>query len=97
MKIEYLDRLIDKLNKDKDKTNKDEQKQIEYVINKFKRIESITEGEINKIEKILFDLDMTYDFYIDLNYYYDPIIADCRKMLKEKMIKDLRKRNRRKI
>ena len=89
-----IDKLIIILNKYKNKTSKQEQKDTEYLINILNNINSITSTELDKIENILFDLDMKYEFYYDINYYYVPILNNIKNSIKREEIKRLRNKNR---
>lgn len=90
-----LDIIIKKL----DGQNYEQDKEpIRYLSNELKKLEKKlpTIKEIEEIYKILTDLEIKYDEYNDLSYYFNPVYTKIKKVIHSNHVKDIREENKRK-
>ncbi len=99
MKNEELKQILNLLIKfiEKKDYGKDEQK-IQYLYNELKKIsEQIpTYSKLEELEKIVIDLEVKYDDFNDLSYYFSPLYAKIKNVIHNEEVKKIREENKRK-
>lgn len=99
MKNENLKQILDVLIKSLGKGDygKDKQK-IQYLINELKKFDEQipTYSELEELHKIVIDLEVKYDNFTDLSYYFNPLYVKIKNAIHEEEIKKIREENKRK-
>lgn len=89
---QMLDALIDFLEKSEDV------QKAQYLISELKKIDEHipTYSKLEELRKIAVDLDVQYDSFNDLLYYFDPLYAMVERVIHEEEVKKIRKENMKK-
>ncbi len=87
-----LDIIIKKL---EGQNYEQDKEQIGYLSNELKKLEKQlpTLKKIEEIYKILTDLEIKYDEYNDLSYYFNPVYTKIKKVIHSNNVKQIRKEN----
>lgn len=99
MESENLKKLLVILTKalENNDFGKDEQK-IQYLCNSFKKIQQKlpTTDEIDEIEKEINYLEIKYDIFNELSYYFDPLYIKIKNEIHAAKVKKIKEENRKK-
>ncbi len=89
---QLLDALIDFLE------NSEDVQKAQYLINELKKINKHipTYSKLEELHKIAVDLDVQYDSFNDLLYYFDPLYAMIERVIHEEEVKKIRQENKEK-
>lgn len=99
MKNENLKQLLVILTQFLDKNDSNEAKQkIQYLSYELRKIEMQipTYSKLEELKKIVTDLEVKYDDFNDLSYYFDPLYVEIKNNIHVEDVKKLREENRRK-
>lgn len=91
--LTILNNYIDKIS-----TGEDKQKII-YSCNLLRKIQQELPNmtEIDKLKKEINNLEIKYDCFNDLSYYFDPLYIKLKKKIHNQDVKKIRENNKRKI
>lgn len=59
-------------------------------------IKAPTIDELNKVEKVVLDLEIKYDIFNELFYYFSPLCVKIKKSIHNEEVRKIRAENRRK-
>ena len=99
MKSESLKQILAFLTKVFEKNDFGEDKQIiQYLFNELEKIEQQlpTDNKLEELQKIVIDLEIKYDDFNDLGYYFDPLYVKIKKTIHEEKVKKIREEIKRK-
>lgn len=99
MKSESLKQILAFLTKVLEKNDFGEDKQIiQYLFNELEKIEQQlpTDNKLEELQKIVIDLEIKYDDFNDLGYYFDPLYVKIKKTIHEEKVKKIREEIKRK-
>ena len=99
MKRKSLKQILAFLIKKKKKNDFNEDKQIiQYLFKELEKLEHQlpTDNKLEELQKIVIDLEIKYDDFNDLVYYFDPLYVKIKKTIHEEKIKEIREENKRK-
>ena len=90
-----LDVLIQVL--EKNDFGEDQQK-IQYLSSELEKIENQipTSNKLEELQKIVTDLEVKYDDFTDLAYYFNPLYVKIKNTIHEEEVKKIREENKRK-
>lgn len=99
MKSESLKQILAFLTRILEKNDFNEDKQIIQYL--FKELENLehqlpTDNKLEELQKIVIDLEIKYDDFNDLGYYFDPLYVKIKKTIHEEKVKKIREENKRK-
>ena len=55
-----------------------------------------TDNKLEELKKIVIDLEIKYDDFNDLVYYFDPLYVKIKQTIHEEKVKEIREENKRK-
>lgn len=96
---ENIKSLLEILNREKENIiNEEDNKKIMYLCESLTKIEKEIPklDELEKIEKVEKDLEIKYEQFYELGYYFDSIYISIKKTIHDNEVKKLREENRRK-
>lgn len=99
MKNENLKQVLDILIQVLEKNDFDEDKQkIQYLSNELEKIENQipTYNKLEELQKIVTDLEVKYDVFNDLSYYFNPLYVKIKNTIHKEEVKKIREENKRK-
>lgn len=99
MKSESLKQILAFLTKVLEKNDFGEDKQIiQYLFKELEKMEQQlpTDNKLEELQKIVIDLEIKYDDFNDLGYYFDPLYVKIKKTIHEEKVKKIREENKRK-
>lgn len=99
MKSESLKQILAFLTQILEKKDFSEDKQIiQYLFNELEKMEHQlpTDNKLEELQKIVIDLEIKYDDFNDLGYYFDPLYVKIKKTIHEEKVKEIREENKRK-
>lgn len=99
MKSESLKQILAFLTKVFEKNDFGEDKQIiQYLFNELEKIEQQlpTDNKLEELQKIVIDLEIKYDDFNDLGYYFNPLYVKIKKTIHEEKVKKIREEIKRK-
>ena len=99
MKSESLKQLLAFLTRILEKNDFNEDKQIiQYLFKELEKLEHQlpTDNKLEELQKIVIDLEIKYDDFNDLGYYFDPLYVKIKKNIHEEKVKEIREGNKRK-
>ena len=76
-----------------EKNDFNEDKQIiQYLFKELEKLEHQlpTDNKLEELQKIVIDLEIKYDDFNDLVYYFDPLYVKIKKTIHEEKIKEIR-------
>ena len=99
MKSESLKQILAFLTRILEKNDFNEEKQIIQYL--FKELEKLghqlpTDNKLEELQRIVIDLEIKYDDFNDLGYYFDPLYVKLKKTIHEEKVKEIREENKRK-
>ena len=99
MKSESLKQILAFLTRILEKHDFNEDKQIiQYLFKELEKLEHQlpTDNKLEELQKIVIDLEIKYDDFNDLVYYFDPLYVKIKKTIHEEKVKEIREENKRK-
>lgn len=99
MKSESLKQILAFLTQILEKNDFSEDKQIiQYLFKELEKLEQQlpTNNKLEELQKIVIDLEIKYDDFNDLGYYFDPLYVKILKKIHEEKVKKIREENKRK-
>ena len=99
MKSESLKQILAFLTRILEKNDFNEDKQIiQYLFTELEKLEHQlpTDNKLEELKKIVIDLEIKYDDFNDLVYYFDPLYVKIKQTIHEKKVKEIREENKRK-
>ena len=99
MKSESLKQILAFLTRILEKNDFNEDKQIiQYLFNELEKMEHQlpTDNKLEELQRIVIDLEIKYDDFNDLGYYFDPLYVKIKKTIHEEKVKEIREENKRK-
>ena len=99
MKSESLKQILAFLTRILEKNDFNEDKQIiQYLFKKLEKLEHQlpTDNKLEELQKIVIDLEIKYDDFNDLVYYFDPLYLKIKKTIHEEKVKEIREKSKRK-
>lgn len=71
-----------------------EEEKVNYLYTELTNIKNKlpTEEKLNKLNKIVIDLEVKYDILNELSYYFDPLYSELKRKIHEEYIKEIRKK-----
>ena len=99
MKSDSLKQILAFLTRILEKNDFNEDKQIiQYLFKELEKLEHKlqTDNKLEELKKIIVDLEIKYDDFNDLVYYFDPLYVKIKKNIHEEKIKEIREENKRK-
>ena len=99
MKSENLKQVLAFLTQILEKNDFGEDKQIiQYLFKELEKLEHQlpTDNKLEELQKIVIDLEIKYDDFNDLVYYFDPLYVKIKKTIHEEKVKEIREENKRK-
>lgn len=99
MKSESLKQILAFLTRILEKNDFNEDKQIiQYLFKELEKLEHQlpTDNKLEELKKIVIDLEIKYDDFNDLVYYFDPLYVKIKQTIHEKKVKEIREENKRK-
>lgn len=80
---------------EKEDFGEDEQK-IQYFYDELEKLENElpTSEKLEELQKIEIDLEIKYENFYELNYYFDPFYIKMKKTIHENEVKKLREENK---
>ena len=97
MKNENLKQVLDILLQVLEKNDFDEDKpKIQYLSNELEKIENQipTYNKLEELQKIVTDLEVKYDDFNDLAYYFNPLYVKIKNTIHEEDVKKIREDNK---
>ncbi len=90
--LAFLTRILEKNDFNEDK------KIIQYLFKELEKLEHQlpTDNKLEELQKIVIDLEIKYDDFNDLVYYFDPLYVKIKKTIHEEKVKEIRDENKRK-
>lgn len=99
MESESIKQILAFLTRILEKNDFNEDKQIiQYLFKELEKLEHQlpTDNKLEELQKIVFDLEIKYDDFNDLGYYFDPLYVKIKKTIHEEKVKEIREENKRK-
>ena len=99
MKSESLKQILAFLTRILEKNDFNEDKQIiQYLFKELEKLEHQlpTDNKLEELQKIVIDLEIKYDDFNDLVYYFNPLYVKIKKTIHEEKVKEIREENKRK-
>ena len=99
MKSESLKQILAFLTRILEKNDFNEDKQIiQYLFKELEKLEHQlpTDNKLEELQRIIIDLEIKYDDFNDLGYYFDPLYVKIKKTIHEEKVKEIREENKRK-
>lgn len=99
MKSESLKQILAFLTRILEKNDFNEDKQIiQYLFKELEKLELQlpTDNKLEELQRIVIDLEIKYDDFNDLGYYFDPLYVKIKKTIHEEKVKEIREENKRK-
>ena len=99
MKNENLKQILEILTQTLEKNDFGEDRQkIQYLSSELKKIENQipTYSKLEEIQKIVTDLEVKYDDFNDLSYYFNPMCVKIKNNMHTEDVKKLREENKKK-
>ena len=99
MKSDSLKQILAFLTRILEKNDFNEDKQIiQYLFKELEKLEHQlpTDNKLEELQKIVIDLEIKYDDFNDLVYYFDPLYVKIKKTIHKEKIKEIREENKRK-
>ena len=91
MKSESLKQILAFLTRILEKNDFNEDKELEKLEHQLP-----TDNKLEELQKIVIDLEIKYDDFNDLVYYFDPLYVKIKKTIHEEKVKEIREENKRK-
>ena len=92
MKSESLKQILAFLTRILEKNDFNEDKQIiQYLFKELEKLEHQlpTDNKLEELQKIVIDLEIKYDDFNDLVYYFDPLYVKIKKTIHEEKVKEI--------
>ena len=99
MKSESLKQILAFLTRILEKNDFNEDKQIiQYLFKELEKLEHQlpTDNKLEELQRIVIDLEIKYDDFNDLGYYFDPLYVEIKNNIHADEVKKIREENRRK-
>ena len=99
MKSESLKQILAFLTRILEKNDFNEDKQIiQYLFKELEKLEHQlpTDNKLEELQRIVIDLEIKYDNFNYLGYYFDPLYVKIKKTIHEEKVKEIREENKRK-
>lgn len=99
MKNENLKQVLSILTQALEKNDFGEDKQkIQYLSSELKKIDNqiLTYSKLEELKKIITDLEVKYDDFNDLSYYFNPMYVKIKSNIHARDVKKIREENKRK-
>ena len=96
---ENIKKLLEVLNIGKENIyDKEDNKKIEYLCESLRKLKTKIPklDELKRIEKIEKDLEIKYEQFYEIGYYFDPIYVSIKRAIHNNEVNTLREENRRK-
>ena len=76
----------------------EDRKKIQHLSSELKKIENQipTYNKLDELQKIIIDLEVKYDDFNDLPYYFDPLYVKIKNNIHQEEVKKIREKNKRK-
>ncbi len=90
--LTFLTQILEKKDFSEDK------KIIQYLFKELEKMEQYlpTDNKLEELQEIVIDLEIKYDDFNDLGYYFDPLYVKIKKTIHEEKVKKIREENKRK-
>lgn len=99
MKNENLKQVLSILTQTLEKNDLGEDKQkIQYLSSELEKIDNQipTYSKLEELQKIITDLEVKYDDFNDLSYYFNPMCVKIKNNIHARDVKKIREENKRK-